>query len=84
MKKYVLALSTESRFRSWTEFVGYWNGRVYYNKIEEESYAGTFDDPQHEKVKKYTTRKRAENGVKKFHGKFVGYAVEISEIEYNQ
>lgn len=81
MKKYVLALSTEPRFRSWTEFVGYWNGRVYFNRQESETFAGTFDDPRHDKVKSYTTRKRAENGVEKFHEKFVGYAVEIVEIE---
>lgn len=79
--RYVLALTHEGR--TFSEFDGYWNGKVYYNRQESEVFPGVIENKYDKRAKNYTSLKRAENGVEKLKNRIDDYRIEIIPIEWS-
>lgn len=79
--RYILALTHEGR--TFRDFQGYWNGKVYYNRQEDEAFPGTFENKYDKKTKNYTSLKRAQIGAEKLKNRICGYRIEVVEIEWS-
>jgi hypothetical protein len=68
-ERYVLNLKEDSSFGSRDSIlIGYWDGKKY--KGDDVSFPGVIDNKHDKRVKVYTSKKLAENAVKKLKDKF--------------